>query len=210
MALLRWTDPRVQAGLGLQGFSGVWVPCSVRFLLQNGWRLEGQANVGGVELKKKMSKAMSHFALAAGQGDWGWGWSMRGDGGREYFCMLYEARRHMPSELGCLLSQGSQFDRPELAPSKDTPLIPNSHPPSYAPTTGLAITLVVYGLSSVQFCMGVYWKCRGGGTQWSEHIGHCRESRQEQLVSWREGLEEAGIRRGRGGRQCATLIMGLG
>lgn len=88
---------------------------------------------------------------------------MRGDGGREYFCMLYEARRHMPSELGCLLSQGSQFDRPELAPSKDTPLIPNSHPPSYAPTTGLAIILVVYGLSPAQFCMGVYWKCRGGG-----------------------------------------------
>lgn len=28
-----------------------------------------------------------------------------------------------------------------------------------------------------------------GGTQWSEHIGHCGESLQEQLVSWRVGRE---------------------
>lgn len=57
---------------------------------------------------------------------------MRGGEEREYFCMLYEARRHMPSELGCLLSQGSLFDRPVLAPSKPPklhPFFPNQHPP---------------------------------------------------------------------------------
>lgn len=118
----------------------------------------------------------------------------QGGKGREYFCMLYEARRHMPSELGCLLSQGSWVDRPVLAPSLP-PKLPPLHQTN-TPVMGQAIALVVHGLSCVfvsvlEVCMRV---C-GGGTQWSEHIGHCHESRQEQLVSWREEWEGVVIRR---------------
>lgn len=108
----------------------------------------------------------------------------------------------MPSELGCLLSQGSWFDRPVLAPS--------THPK--LPPSTLTNTLLLLGLSTLQqWAWQLLWLCMvctlficvcvcvleakwesgggGGGTQWSEHIGHCRESRQEQLVSWREGWE---------------------
>lgn len=70
-----------------------------------------------------MSNAMSHSALAVWEGDGGGGWT--GGEGREYFCMLYEARRHMPFELGCLLSQGSWVDRLVFAPpyTKSYPLL---------------------------------------------------------------------------------------
>lgn len=49
----------------------VWVPCSGRLLLQAGWQEEEElmwGGVGGTE-GKKMSNAMSHSALAAGEGD---------------------------------------------------------------------------------------------------------------------------------------------
>lgn len=68
-----------------------------------------------------MSNAMSHSALAVWEGDKR-GWT--GGEGREYFCMLYEARRHMPFELGCLLSQGSWVDRLVFAPPPSSPLLP--------------------------------------------------------------------------------------
>lgn len=87
-----------------------------------------------------MSNAMSHSALAAGEGDMERGEWMRGGEGREYFCMLYEARRHMPSEPRCLLSQGSWFDRPLLAP-----YVPPERPP--LPLTN---TLLPLGLPKLQ------------------------------------------------------------
>lgn len=88
--------------------------------------------MGGAEVGGGVSNAMSHSALAAGEGD-----RERRQRGREYFCMLYEARRHMPSEPGCLLSQGSWFDRPVLAPAAPPPARPTSVPPSTPLTNAL-------------------------------------------------------------------------
>lgn len=77
---------------------------------------------------------------------------MRGGEGREYFCMLYEARRHMPSELGCLLSQGSWFDRPVLAPS--------THTPPAAPPSSPTNTLLPLGLPRLrQWAWQLLWLC---------------------------------------------------
>lgn len=168
------------------------------------YRLGGKRrrNWWGGRWGKIKSNAMSHSALAAGVGDRErWGSMRRGEDG-EYFCMLYEARRHMPSELGCLLSQSSWFDRPVLAPPY-TPKAKATPPP--ITVTLLPLTL----LRMKQWVRQLLWLCMDcrlsicvcvvgeGGTQWSEHIGHCRESRQEQLVSWREGWEWVGIRRGK-------------
>lgn len=98
-----------------------------------------------------MSNAMSHSALAVWEGD------KRGCMGgeeREYFCMLYEARRHMPFELGCLLSQSSWVDRLVFASArpptpKATPFSPNQHS-----SNGLGNCLAVHGLSSECVCVG--------------------------------------------------------
>lgn len=55
----------------------MWVPHSVRLLLQAGWQEEEELMcVGGAG--KKMSNAMSHSALAAGRGRQGGGVDERG------------------------------------------------------------------------------------------------------------------------------------
>lgn len=75
-----------------------------------------------------------------------------GGEGREYFCMLYEARRHMPFELGCLLSQSSWVDRLVFGPPptpKATPFSPNQHS-----SNGLGNCLAVHGLSGACVCVG--------------------------------------------------------
>lgn len=46
----------------------VWVPCSGRLLLQAGWQEEEEL-MWGKGGRKKRSNAMSHSALAAGEGD---------------------------------------------------------------------------------------------------------------------------------------------
>lgn len=75
---------------------------------------------------------------------------MRGGEDGEYFCMLYEARRHMPSELGCLLSQGSWFDRPVLAPTA-----PPKLPPS--PLTNTLLPLALPRMQ--QWVRQLLWLC---------------------------------------------------
>lgn len=85
--------------------------------------------------------------------------------------------------------------------------LPPPHTQSYPPSTLTPSSFSAFLCSSngLGNCFGCAWSvlCSsvcvfigrevgewdGGGTQWSEHIGHCRESRQEQLVSWREGWE---------------------
>lgn len=59
----------------------MWVPHSVRLLLQAGWQEEEELMCvwgGGGGAGKKMSNAMSHSALAAGRGRWGGGVDERG------------------------------------------------------------------------------------------------------------------------------------
>lgn len=71
----------------------------------------------------------------------------------EYFCMLYEARRHMPSEPGCLLSQGSWADRLGLAPSS-----PQKHPlspPNQHLSNGLGNC---FGCAWTALCVRVCWR----------------------------------------------------
>lgn len=87
--------PQSAGWAGPPGLFRVWVPCSERLLLEAGWQEEEELMHRGGGGQKKKSNAMSHFALAAGEGD-----REKGEKeGREYFCMLYEARHHMPSEL---------------------------------------------------------------------------------------------------------------
>lgn len=56
----------------------MWVPHSVRLLLQAGWQEEEELMCVWGGAGKKMSNAMSHSALAAGRGRWGGGVDERG------------------------------------------------------------------------------------------------------------------------------------
>lgn len=80
---------------------------------------------------------------------------------------------------------------------------------------GLAIALVVHGLRSVHLCVCVFIGREVG--EWEG--GALSDLNTSDIVvspgrnSWsagERGGRGAGIRRGRDGRQCATLIMGLG
>lgn len=113
--------------------------------------------------------------------------------------MLYEARRHMPSEPGCLLSQGSWVDRLGLAPS--SPQSISFLPQTNTPVMGKPIALVVHGLLCVFMCVG-------GECVWRQWWGWLLSDLNTSDIvvspgrnSWsageKGGCGEAGIRKGR-------------